>query len=42
MGVVGFEPTKTEVSGFTVRRNWPLCDTPVSRLLAVGLEPTTP
>src|SRR5690349_21817571 len=30
LGVGGFEPPYTEVVGFTVRCNWPLCDTPMN------------
>jgi hypothetical protein len=43
MGVVGLEPTETEVEGFTVPCNCRYATPPRNQkaLLAVGLEPTT-
>ena len=44
MGAIGLEPTQTEVEGFTVPCNCRYATPPkllISRLLTVGIEPTT-
>lgn len=41
MGRVGFEPTNSEESGFTVRRNWPTMRPALYKMIFSGLSVTS-